>query len=98
MTKRIEVRKPTKADQPPCGGFCDVCGHLDVRHDKNGCAGVDPKKGCRFGEEYTDKKPVKCEVMVWQGVKWPEPWDLDKGYDEASWRRFALKERRNAQG
>ena len=94
MTKPIEVRKPTEADQPPIGGFCDECGHYAVRHNQDGCQGVDPAEGCRFGKGFTKKNPKKCTVMVWNGVYWPRPWDLENGYDKASWRRFALRERR----
>lgn len=92
MTKKIEVRKPTEADQPGPGGFCDICGHFAMRHDKNGCNGTNPELGCRFGGTEAEQK--KCEVMVWGKVKWPEPWNLESGYDQASWRRFALKELR----
>lgn len=85
--------KPTEADQPPIGGFCDECGHYAARHDEAGCHGVDPKKGCLFGKGATKRNPKPCSVMMWDGVAWPRPWDLKAGYDKDSWeRRLAEKQ------
>lgn len=46
--------------QPDIGGFCDECGHLAARHDERGCSGV--------------KRPCSCQMMQWDGYKWPRPW------------------------
>lgn len=54
------------------GAICDECGHFAARHDEDGCHGVDPAKGCRFGKR---RKP--CKGMMWQGTRWLRPWDKD---------------------
>jgi hypothetical protein len=62
--------------EPPYGpgAICETCGHFASRHDKDGCHGVDPEVGCRYGKRGTDKHPVQCKVFLWQGLKYPEPW------------------------
>lgn len=57
------------SEQPGPGGICDTCGHFARRHDEQGCHGVDPAKGCRFGPQ-----GEPCIVMWWQGQGWPRPW------------------------
>jgi hypothetical protein len=61
-------------EQPPIGGICDECGHFAGRHDEAGCHGVDPAKGCRFGEGSSQEVYVACDGMKWQGRTWPRPW------------------------
>lgn len=56
------------------GALCDECGHFAGRHGEDGCAGVDPKYGCRFGRGGTERHPVKCGGFKWQGQTWPRPW------------------------
>lgn len=94
MTKR--VRKPTEAEQPPIGGFCDTCGHYAARHDEGGCHGTDPQVGCRFGKGATKKNPIPCSVMMWDGVAWPRPWDLAAGYDKDLWARWVARKEQEA--
>lgn len=60
------------------GAFCQTCGHFAARHSEDGCSGVDPKLGCRFGIKNgiqgTKAHPIKCEVFVWEDEEWPRPW------------------------
>lgn len=56
------------------GAICDDCGHFAARHGEDGCAGVVPETGCRFGEGGTEANPKKCEGFLWQGRRWPRPW------------------------
>lgn len=52
---------PKMPEQPyGPGAFCGTCGHFAERHGPDGCTGV--------------KKPCRCEVMQWNGYRWPRPW------------------------
>lgn len=61
------------------GALCGDCGHMAFRHDEDGCHGVDPEVGCRFGGRGTEKNPKQCKGMLWMGVRWAKPWDTN-GY------------------
>jgi len=64
------------ADQPyGPGAICEDCGHFAARHDEDGCHGVDPAVGCRWGKGGTKTSPKKCTAMLWKGTRWARPWD-----------------------
>jgi hypothetical protein len=62
------------------GALCGDCGHMAARHDEDGCHGVDPAVGCRFSGKGTEKRPKKCSAFLWNGVRWPRPWE-SSGYE-----------------